>query len=360
MSTTLAFIGAGGIGKWHIESAHARGIPISWIVDLRRELAEGLAATCQARASDRLQDIWDDADTQAVVIGVPNSLHCTLAMDAMKHGKDVFLEKPMAMSVAECQEINRRANASGRVLQIGFVHRYSQVARLGKKLVSEGALGRVHHVKAHLYRRRGVPGLGRWFTQQATSGGGAVVDVGVHLLDLSLHLLGHPTPLSVTGQVHHAFGKRMRDYVYDSMWAGPPDYQGFCDVEDSGHALIRFADGLSLDLHVTWAENFPTDALPSSLMGFFGDRAGITFQLEGDHVMLAGEQNGRLTDVRFSLPESSPLQDQIDDFVQAVETRTVRGATGPQATMVQALVEAIYDSSARQDTTPIDPIAEGS
>ncbi len=272
----------------------------------------------------------------------------------MQEGKDVLLEKPMGMDAAECDRMIAAAEESRRMLQIALVHRYTSVAQLAHKIAAAGELGDIYHAKAHLYQRRGVPGLGRWFTNRALSGGGCLIDLGVHLLDLVQFVWGHPQVVSVAGQVYSKFGRRMKDYVFDSMWAGPPDYNGTCDVEDSAHALIRFADGRTLDLQVTWAANYSQGALPKSLLAFMGDQAGMTFELFGEQIKLARVEFDRNVDVQLPCATWDPFERQLSAFAEAVESRVVTGATGSQGRCVQAMLDAIYRSSREQMEVPVE------
>jgi predicted dehydrogenase len=262
----------------------------------------------------------------------------------MQAGKDVLLEKPMGLSRAECAVINRVAERTGRILQIGMANRFSAVAQAARPIVSTGELGHIYHAKALLYRRRGVPGLGGWFTTKEISGGGALIDNGVHIIDLALWLMGFPPVTRVSGKVYSFFGKRMKDYVYETMWAGPPNLEGVCDVEDSAHALVHFVGGATLDLHVAWAINVPIK-LESSLMGFFGDRGGLTFELFGDHLDLATEQNGRNVDRRIDVSKVDQFTHQMRAFAQSIQTREAPVATGQQGEFVQSILDAIYESS---------------
>src|SRR5690606_17392739 len=156
-----------------------------------------------------------------------------LSVAALKAGKDVLVEKPMGLNANECREMNAAAKAKDRILQVGFVQRYSSVATTVKKFVDAGRLGNIYHAKANYYRRRGIPGLGGWFTTKALSGGGPLIDLGVHVIDLITYLMGSVRPVRVSGKVYANFGKRMKDYVFESMWAGPPRLDGVCDVEDA-------------------------------------------------------------------------------------------------------------------------------
>lgn len=346
MSLRIAILGAGAIGAKHAAAAQEAGHVVGAVVDADAARCESLAEAFGCKGATDPAAIWDDATIDAVVIGVPNCFHKQLAIDAMRAGKDVLLEKPMAMNVAECEEICAIEQQTGRVLQIGFAHRYTAVGMAARQVIEAGELGEIYHAKAHLYLKRGIPGLGRWFTTKAVSGGGVLIDVGVHLIDLSLHLLNQPAPTAVLGRTYGRFGSRMQDYVYDSMWAGPPDFDGVFDVEDSAHAMITFDSGATLDLHVSWAGNFPEGQLPVSQIGLFGDKAGMTFELFGDHLNLAGEQQAKLTNTKMTLPAIDQMAEQLCGFADAIKARkTTTGASAAEGRKVQSIVDAIYQSS---------------
>ena len=342
----LGILGAGAIGAKHAEAAANSGVEVACVVDRDTARAAEVASVHGAESAGEPESLWKDASIDAVVIGVPNSFHKPLAIEAMRAGKDVLLEKPMALSAAECDELIAVAKETGRLLQIGYVHRYTAVGAAAKRVVDSGNLGDVYHAKAHLYVRRGIPGLGGWFTTKALSGGGCLIDLGVHLLDLSLHLMGQPTAVSVSGKAYSKFGVKLEDYVYESMWAGPPKFDGVFDVDDHATAMITFDSGATLDLQVTWACNLPDGTTPDSLMAFLGDRGGLSFELFGDHLKLRHEVAGRNADSRLALPEADQMAAQMADFAEAVAARKHRvGATPAEGRKVQALVDAIYASS---------------
>lgn len=347
MSIRLGIVGAGSIGKVHAEAAAAVGQTVAAIADLNLTVATELAAQFEdAKFYDDAQQLFDDDSIDAVVIGVPNRWHKELAIAAMQAGKDVLLEKPMGLNAAECQQINDAAAATNRILQIGMVHRCSAAGQAARNVVDAGDLGEIYHAKAHLYRRRGVPGLGGWFTTKELSGGGPLIDLGVHIVDLVCWLLDFPKPERVGGKVYTHFGKRMKDYVYESMWAGPPKLDGVCDVEDSAHAMIHFDGGATLDLQVSWAINMPTvGAEESSMIGLFGDQGGLTFKLGGEQLDLAGERHRRNVDTQVMLPEVEPFHVQAVAFAHCVKTREPPTATGQQGQIVQSILDAIYQSS---------------
>lgn len=345
MTVSVAILGAGSIGQKHALAAKAAGAHVGYVIDADQQRAKSLADEIgAAHATDAATALGDPA-VDAVVVCVPNCFHKDLAIEALQAGRHVLLEKPMALNESECQEVNDVAEATGRVLQLAFVHRYTGVGQVAKQVVAAGTLGEVYHTKAHLHFRRGVPGLGKWFTNKRLSGGGALIDVGVHLVDLAMHVLDFPEVESVTGQVYAKFGSKMDRYVYENMWAGPPNLQGTFDVEDSAHAFVRFANGATLDLQVAWAGNFPEKSLPTSMMGFFGEHGGIAFELFGDHVNHSFEEAKTLVDKRLAVPENDPFRDQFADFLRGIERSACCGPTGLQGQIDQSIVDAIYQAS---------------
>jgi len=341
----IGIIGAGAIGKKHAEAAHKSGAQVGWVVDVSLSRAQELAAIYGAESGVALEDVLADPSTNAVAIGIPNWLHKSVAIDSMTAGKDVLLEKPMAMTVRECEQIAEVAEATERVLQIGFVHRYTGVGLAAKEIVDRGEVGEIYHAKANLFARRGVPGLGNWFTTKELAGGGALIDVGVHLIDLAMHIMDFPAVEQVLGQTYHNFGYRMQEYCFETMWGGPPNYEGICDVEDLAHALIRLENGATIDLHVAWAGNYPSKMFPQSLMAFTGEHSGIAFELFGTEVHQCVQEAGRLVDRVIPVEDEDFFLLQMKDFMESVRSRQVLGANAEQGKRVQAIVESVYQSS---------------
>ncbi len=343
----LGIIGAGTIGEVHAKAAEEVGTTVARVADVDLERAKSFAKLYSGcLATDQAKDIFADESIDAVVICVPNCWHKEVAIEALRAGKDVLLEKPMGMNTPECAEINAVAAETGQLLQIGMVYRYSSVGQAAKSVVESGDLGEIYHAKAHLYRRRGVPGLGGWFTTKKLSGGGPLIDLGVHIIDIISWLMGFPTASRVSGKVYSHFGKRMKDYVYEDMWAGPPKLEGNCDVEDSAHAMIHFEGGCSLDLQVSWAINMPTPNMVSAeTIGLFGDRGGLTFKLNGEHVDVATENYGHNVDTRILLAETDQFVEQARAFAACVESRQTPSATGEHGQFVLSIIDAIYESS---------------
>ena len=348
MSIRLGIIGAGTIGEVHAKAAKEAGQKVARIADLDLDKATQLADKYEGSLpTAEVKEVFADDSIDAVVVCVPNRWHKDLAIEAMRAGKDVLLEKPMGLNVAECAEINAVAAETMRLLQMGLVYRFSSVGQAAKSIVDSGDLGTIYHAKAHFLRRRGVPGLGGWFTTKDVSGGGPLIDLGVHVIDITTWLMGKPAPKRVSGKVYSHFGKQMKDYVFEEMWAGPPKLEGLCDVEDSAHAMIHFEGGGSLDLQVSWAINMPTPNMESAeTIALFGDKGGLTFKLLGDHVNVASERYGRNVDTRVLLTETNQFTEQARAFAASVESRQAPKIPGEAGQYVQTIIDAIYESSA--------------
>ncbi|MEQ8208216.1 MAG: Gfo/Idh/MocA family oxidoreductase [Lacipirellulaceae bacterium] len=346
----LGIIGAGAIGKKHAQAAQTAGIPIGMVVDSNQEIGRAFAEEFKTTHALAPEALYQDGSIDAVVIGIPNWLHQSFAIAALRAGKHVLLEKPMALSYEQCEEIDHVAQAAERVLQVGFVHRFTGVAEAAKKIIESGALGDLYFAQAFLFLRRNVPGLGRWFTDRERSGGGAVIDVGVHLLDLALYGFNFPPVQEVAGQTFQHFGVRMEDYKYEDMWSGPPDYSGVCNVEDAAQAMVKLAGGKTLDFHVAWAGNYPQGLMPPSMVSFCGTKGGIAFELFGDKIHQTTERE-QLHDEVIPVEENDFFLKQLLDFQENIESRTSVGANCHEASEVQAIVDAIYASS-QQDDSP--------
>ncbi len=345
----LGIIGAGAIGNVHADAAVRAGASVVGAWDLTPERATALTARVGGRAAASIDELLAMPELEAVAIAVPNASHAACAIRALERGKHVLLEKPMAMSVAECDAILAAARKAGTTLQLGFVCRGTPASAAAKQLVDAGRLGHIYHAKCSIYRRRGIPGLGGWFTTKATSGGGPLIDLGVHVLDLVRYLTGKPKSLRASGACYGTFGRPIAEYRYVEMWAGPPKPDGTFDVEDHATALIRCEGGLTIEMNVTWAMNQPDGAMKDGIF-LFGDRGGVSFQIFGNELTLATEQDGRIVDVKPLLEPGDALvrawDAQYAQFLQAI-TRGVRPhATGEDGRAIQALVEAIERSSA--------------
>lgn len=259
------------------------------VTDVNREAAEKAAKEYGiARVHDSAEKLIEDPDLDAVIIGVPNKWHAPLAVKALQANKHVLLEKPMAIDLNDAKKIRDAALKSDRVLMISHQMRWEGPAMAVKEKVEQGELGNIYHAKTGWFRRKGIPGWGSWFTQKQMSGGGPLIDIGVHMLDLALYLMGNPKPVSVTGSTYAEFGPKKRGI---GNW-GTPNWDGVFDVEDIASAFIKMEDGSSLTLDVSWAVHMDTDSMP--FIHLMGSEGGAS--IRGNKVKILKEIDNKAKD----------------------------------------------------------------
>jgi predicted dehydrogenase len=189
-------------------------------------------------------------DLDVVSIGAPNHLHAPIAIAALKGGKHVLCEKPLARTGAEAEGIVRAAREADRAVHIAFTQRERGDVQALKRHVDEGNLGRIYHAKATWMRRNGIPGMGGWFTSKEMAGGGPLIDLGVHMIDMALYLMGEPEVETVSCATYAELGPRGRGGRADfGLMQGDSPYE----VEDLATAFIRLSDGATLNLEAGWA-----------------------------------------------------------------------------------------------------------
>ncbi len=189
-------------------------------------------------------------DLDAVSVCVPNNLHAPIAIEALGRGMHVLSEKPLARTSAEAEAMVEAATKANRVLQVVFNHRVRGDVQLLKRYADEGKLGNVYYAKAHWMRRRGIPGAGTWFVSKEKAGGGPLIDLGVHALDMALYLLGEPEILTVSASTYAELGKSGKGVDARSRKSGSGNA---FEVEDLGTAFLRLSNGATLLLEASWA-----------------------------------------------------------------------------------------------------------
>jgi len=293
----IGIIGSGNIGNVHMEVL--KQIPdaqIAAVTDVYLPLAEARAREHQIEnVYATTEELLADDSIEAVIIAVSNEWHAPIAVQALQAGKHVMLEKPMAINLESAKQIVEAERKSGKVLMIPHQLRWESLSMQVKQQVEKGALGHIYHAKAGWVRRKGIPGWGTWFTQMEKSGGGPLIDLGVHMLDLSLYLMGNPKPVSVYGATYAEFGPRKKGI---GTW-GAPNWNGRYDVEDLATAMIKLDNGATLSLDVSWAALVETDNQP--YVQLLGSEGGAS--IRGTKGKLLAELFEREADVDLSIPD---------------------------------------------------------
>lgn len=289
-------------------------------------------------------ELLQDEKLDAVLICLPNFLHFPASLTALEAGKHVFCEKPPTLNSAEMKVLQETAARRGLVYFFGRQFRFTSGMRAAKELIAAGRLGNIYHAHATWVRSRGIPqGVGGWFTEKKRSGGGALIDIGVHALDSAWYLMGTPRPVSVSAQVYRNFEHLVRDPVFD--------------VEDAAFAFIRFETGAVVHLETSWAGNLPDDVPMGQYFGrelnnstVYGTKGTIRLR----PLMLFEDRNGALETVPIELrDEADSFELQLRNFLDAIGGRAAVINSAEQAVELMQMLDAIYASSTLGREVPI-------
>ncbi|MFH1476391.1 MAG: Gfo/Idh/MocA family oxidoreductase [Verrucomicrobiota bacterium] len=338
----VGIIGLGAIGKVHADAyAHCPDAEITALCDVDAGRLTELGEKYQVK--NRYTDYRKllQTDVAAISICVGNQLHREVAVAALRAGKHILLEKPMALHAGQAAEIVAAQKKAHKVVQIGMVWRQASEAQLIREEIRSGRLGAIYHMRAVMIRRRGIPGLGGWFTTKAVSGGGPLIDIGVHWFDLCMFLSGLWHPTRVSAMTYAKFGANMRAYKYVSMWAGPPNYAGVCDVEDYAVGLVRFGRKATMSFEIAWAAN-AEEVMYIELMG---DKGGVR-AMDGKPLKILTEYEGRVADItpQFNT-DTNRFYVQAAKFLAACRGECPPPATSAEGLTVMRLMDGVYQSA---------------
>ena len=341
----VAVIGCGTIANSaHIPSyMNNPNAQIVYFCDIIPERADAAVAKygCGKAVYD-YHEVLADPEVEAISVCTPNKMHPVIAMDALRAGKHVLCEKPAARTYAEALEMQKVQHETGKVLNIGVVNRFNTAVNKIRDLIAQGALGEVYHVYVSFRAQRSIPGLGGAFTTKEIAGGGALIDWGVHYLDIVMYCTGDPKPVTVSGTAYCRLGVDMPNYVYESMWSeNTKDLNGTYDVDDFVTGFVRTENGPTISLNGAWAQNI---GVRDAYIDFLGDKAGIRLNYGGNFTIW-GTKDGRLTK---EIPEfeSVPMfQNEIDSFIRCIRTGEKLPSHIDQVIITARMMQAIYDSS---------------
>jgi predicted dehydrogenase len=241
----VGIVGLGWAGETHLKAYKQQPqVEVLALAGLETPRLNHLGSTYNVpHLYENYEDLIARDDLDIVSVCVPNYLHAPIAIAALRSGKHVLCEKPLARSGAEAQTIVDAATQANRVVHVAFNHRRRGDVQVLKRHIEGGSLGRLYHAKASWMRRSGIPGLGSWFTNKEMAGGGPLIDLGVHVLDMALYLLGEPTVRSVSAATYAELGPRNTGGMTqsDKQQVGSP-----FEVEDLATAFLRLEGGGTL------------------------------------------------------------------------------------------------------------------
>lgn len=281
-------------------------------------------------------------EIDAVSVCTWNAAHAPCTIAALKAGKHVLCEKPMAMNAGEAKEMMETAKEAGKLLMIGFVRRHGNDAKLVREFIDSDYFGDFYYAKATYLRRNGNPG--GWFGDKSLSGGGPLIDLGVHVIDLVRYLFGNPKPISVYGATFTKLYDRKHiksGKGYRSAGAGREDV---CNVEDLASALVRFDNGAVLSVEAAFSLNLKKD---EGKIELFGTKGGAKFD---PSLELYSEMNGYMTDMTLSGIETALsfdglFENEINHYIDCIEGRATCIAPAEDGVTLMKILDGIYESA---------------
>lgn len=335
----IGMVGAGNIANIHL-SAY-QNIPQAEIAAICDIDEERLKLTADAYGIERrytsIEDMLANEQLDAADVCVWNCDHAACSIYALEQGLHVICEKPMAYTAKQASEMQQAADRAGKLLMIGFVLRFSDETQLALDFAKD--MGDIYYSKAIYLRRHGAPG--GWFCDKARSGGGPVLDLGVHVIDQTRLLMGSPKPVSVYAMTSDKLGFRP-ELKNKAGWVPHKSKfdTGICDVEDFGTALIRYENGAVTLLETSYSLN----GLDEGRKELYGTKGGMVL---GDTPKFYTTMNDMLVDVTPVLPTGSGnmFQRELEHFVDCVMNGTPCRATADDGIWVMKILDAIYESA---------------
>ncbi|WP_334075148.1 Gfo/Idh/MocA family protein [Paenibacillus sp. A14] len=345
----VGIIGCGGIanGK-HLPSLNKlANVELTAFCDIVPERAEEAAAKYGsegAKVYSDYREMLKEEQLDIVHVLTPNDSHAEISIAALEAGNHVMCEKPMAKSAADARKMVEAAKRTGKKLTIGYNNRFRPDSLYLKKVCEAGKLGHIYYAKAHAIRRRAVPTWGV-FLDEEKQGGGPLIDIGTHALDLTLWMMDNYKPKVVLGTKYHELSQRENAA---NAW-GPWDPKKFT-VEDSAFGMIVMENGATIVLESSWALN--SLEVDESKCSLSGTEAGADMK---NGLRINGEEFGRLYTKEIDLgaggvafydgKAENAADTEMRSWIEAVDKDLEPVVTPEQACVVSEILEAIYESA---------------
>lgn len=346
----IGIIGCGGIanGK-HMPSLskvpNAQMVAFCDLIPERAERAAKQYGTPDAKVYTDYKELLKDESIEVVHVLTPNREHADISIDALYAGKHVMCEKPMAKTAADARRMLEAAKATGKKLSIGYQHRQKPTAQYAKDYIESGALGEIYYANCYAVRRRGTPNWGV-FLNEEEQGGGPIIDIATHSLDLTLFLMNNYEPKMVVGKTH----KKLDHPEAGNIWGD--NGVSTTPLEEAACAFILMKNGATIMLETSWALNTAEPIAEGSCV-LCGSHAGLS--LKNDRLVLNKVELGRQikTEVDtsaggvafYSGASGSSAEVEAANWIKAIVDDTDPVVKPEQAYVVSQILEAIYESS---------------
>lgn len=288
-----------------------------------------------ARVYDTYRDLLRDGELEAVHICTSNDSHAEIAIAALEAGLHVMCEKPMALNANDARRMVEAAETNGKKLSVSYQNRFRGDSRELKKLCLEGGLGEIYHARAHALRRRGIPTWGD-FLDREKQGGGALIDIGTHALDLTLWLMDNNSPRMVVGKTYNYFGKK--EHISARL---TPESSREYDIDDSAFAFIQMQNGATIILESSWALN--TLEIGEARASLYGTLAGADMK---DGLRINGAADGSLYERKIAAAEEeAPGFLEMAAWIDSLREGREPVVRAREALVVAEILDAVYKSS---------------
>lgn len=346
----VGIIGCGGIanGKHMPSLKKVENVQMVAFCDIIEEKAIKAAkeyGTEDAKVYTDYKELLKNEEIEVVHVLTPNREHADITIDALHAGKHVMCEKPMAKTAADARRMYEAAKETGKKLTIGYQHRQKAESIYAKKYIEGGALGEIYYANCLAIRRRGTPNWGVFLDEEA-QGGGPIIDIATHSLDLTLYLMNNYEPEMVVGKTH----KKLEHPEAGNIWGD--NGVSTTPLEEAACAFIRMKNGATIMLETSWALNTAEPVSEGSCV-LCGSKAGLQIKNNKLSVNRIELDRPTVTDVDTSAggvafydgASASPADTEAYNWIKSIVNDTDPVVLPEQALVVSEILEAIYTSS---------------
>ena len=339
-----------GMGKYHVKNyqRYDRSHVVA-ICDIDKILLENVAEEFNTPNlyTDLDEMLNASLDLDGVSVALPNHLHAPITIKALNRGINILCEKPMAMNSEEAAEMVSAARKNKKKLMINLSYRFIDHCMALKELIEKGTIGDIYYCKSIWHRRRGgIPKPGSWFGIKSLSGGGPLIDLGVHRLDLALWLMGHPRAISVSASTYKHIGQKLASETGAEF-----------DVEDLAAAFIRLNSGATLILETSW--DGYSEKKEDMVTQIYGTKGGVIQRNVGEgydfEARMFTEEDGILIDSRILESGKKRSKNAMEHFVDCILDDQEPVATGEQGLECMRIIDAIYLSARKAEEVRLPP-----
>lgn len=339
----IGLIGAGTMSGKHLDAYRKQpSVEIAALCDINGELAKKRAEEWGiGKVFADYRKMLDECELDAVNVVTSNNTHAPITIDALNAGINVLCEKPPAMDTFEARKMEEAAKANKKLLMYGLPFRYSDKVRVIRDFSDKGFFGDIYYAKTGFIRRCGNPG--GWFSNKSIARGGPLLDLGVHIIDLAMYIMGKPQPVSVYGITSDRMGSRSN--IKGFTWYRSANYTtDVNDVEDLAAAVIKFDNGASLFAEASYTSNIKAEALYMELMG---NKAGVKVEPDFE---LYSEQNDYMLDMKpvlddYTLNWSKSVDNEMDHFVKCIRNGEKCLSPAEDGVTIMKIIDAVYSSA---------------